>query len=121
MRRTQTATMKRLLRQSDCCELCRSRRNLEVHHIIPISFGGPEDDERNMIVVCHTCHSALTPHGLLTSNGLKNAMVGNNKFKRFQYEFYKTLDEIFSDPDYDPYYASQDIFNCFDKLIDKFA
>ena len=121
MRRMQTALMRRLLKQAECCELCRSRRNLEVHHIIPVSFGGPEDDERNMIVICHTCHSALTPHGLLTSHGLKKAQTGNNVFKRLQYDFYETLNEVFSDKDYDPYYAVQDICDCFDKLIDKYA
>ncbi len=121
MRRTRTSLMKRLLNQTECCELCKSRRNLEVHHIVPVSFGGPEDDERNMIVICHACHSALTPHSLLTSHGLEKARCGNNVFKQFQYDFYKTLNELFSDTDYDPHYSVQDICDCFNKLIDKYA
>lgn len=38
---------------------CRIKSNLEVHHIIPRSQGGP-DDEWNLITLCRECHRAIT-------------------------------------------------------------
>lgn len=61
-----------------CCELCGSRKSLEVHHIIPISFGGP-DTEENMIVVCGKCHFLLTPKSLLTKLGIQQRKKENDK------------------------------------------
>lgn len=37
------------------CEICSEPYGLDVHHIIPRSEGGP-NKERNLIVVCPTCH-----------------------------------------------------------------
>ena len=42
------------------CELCDKRAPEELHHIIPVSLGG-SDDERNLIYICRVCHSLLTP------------------------------------------------------------
>ena len=50
------------------CELCGSRRGLDVHHIIPRVCGGPDLSE-NLIVACAGCHGKLTPKGLLTKYG----------------------------------------------------
>lgn len=42
------------------CELCGSTQALELHHIIPVMFGG-EDSEDNLLLVCTGCHARLTP------------------------------------------------------------
>ena len=73
MKRKQTVIMKQLLHETDKCELCGSRRGLEAHHIIPVSFGGPEDDIDNLIVICVSCHTRLTPKKLLTKKGIEKA------------------------------------------------
>lgn len=38
------------------CKRCCSIKNLEVHHIIPISDGG-DNDFNNLIVLCKSCHN----------------------------------------------------------------
>ena len=38
------------------CQNCGSKEQLDVHHIIPRSRGG-EDDERNLVTLCRTCHN----------------------------------------------------------------
>lgn len=40
----------------------RTDKGLEVHHIIPISEGGPEFDLDNLITLCYDCHH-LGRHG----------------------------------------------------------
>lgn len=71
---------KKLIEEVGKCELCGSKRNLEVHHIIPrcAKFPGLDinlDDEDNLIVVCGACHSRLTPRRMLTKYGIQ-AMSG---------------------------------------------
>jgi hypothetical protein len=49
------------------CKICGSSPSdnehvtLHAHHIIPFSTGGLTDD-KNLITLCHTCHSGLDPH-----------------------------------------------------------
>jgi 5-methylcytosine-specific restriction endonuclease McrA len=42
------------------CEACGGREAVEVHHVLPISFGGPELDHRNFMTLCESpqrlCH-----------------------------------------------------------------
>lgn len=45
-----------LLRDDGKCRLCGSEWNTEVHHIIPKSRGGT-DDERNLITLCQIHHT----------------------------------------------------------------
>jgi len=40
------------------CKECGSKGELHVHHIIPISKGGPEFEESNLITLCKPCHNA---------------------------------------------------------------
>jgi hypothetical protein len=41
------------------CEECGTERpNLQVHHIVPVSAWG-RDDEDNLLVLCKTCHSDM--------------------------------------------------------------
>jgi hypothetical protein len=59
-----------LLRDTRCrVPGCARRRGLEVHHLVPRSWGG-FDEIANLACVCPAHHRLLVPHGLL-------AMVGN--------------------------------------------
>ena len=114
MERKQNRTMLKLRREINNCELCGSSRNLEVHHIIPVVFGGPEDDEENMIVVCKKCHALLTPHRILSKEGIKRAMAPG-AFSDLYREFYETLGEF--EGDFDKF----DMFDLFDDLTNKYS
>lgn len=61
-----------LLKENIRCELCGSRRGLDVHHIIPRCVGG-DDKLDNLIVICSGCHGKLTPKSMLTRIGLHKA------------------------------------------------
>ena len=50
--------LKILERDNWRCQFCGTRSNLQVHHIIYRSHGGP-DDEDNLITVCVTCHEQI--------------------------------------------------------------
>ena len=45
------------------CELCERKNILtpaeEVHHVIPLSKGGSNDEE-NLMALCKSCHSRIT-------------------------------------------------------------
>lgn len=59
-----------LLRDARCgVPGCGRRRGLEVHHLLPRTWGGT-DDISNLAAVCPAHHRLLVPHGLL-------ALVGN--------------------------------------------
>jgi len=58
------------------CELCGSKRGIEVHHIIPrcCAIEGVDLDHiDNLIVVCRSCHSKLTPRSILSQYGTQRA------------------------------------------------
>ena len=38
------------------CMACKSQKELNVHHIFPIAFGGMEFDAENCITLCKECH-----------------------------------------------------------------
>jgi 5-methylcytosine-specific restriction endonuclease McrA len=50
--------LKILERDNWHCQFCGARSDLQVHHIIYRSHGGP-DSENNLITVCVTCHGAI--------------------------------------------------------------
>jgi hypothetical protein len=59
-----------LLRDTHCrIPGCARRRGLQVHHLVPSTWGGP-DEISNLAAVCPAHHRLLIPHGLL-------ALVGN--------------------------------------------
>jgi hypothetical protein len=59
-----------LLRDARCrVPGCARRRGLEVHHLLPRTWGG-DDESANLAAVCPAHHRLLVPHGLL-------ALVGN--------------------------------------------
>ena len=41
-----------------CCDLCSSKVQLQVHHILPVSKGGRNNPE-NLQVLCNCCHLAI--------------------------------------------------------------
>lgn len=77
------------------CELCGSRRNLELHHCIPMVCENEWIDldvEDNWIVVCGSCHSKLTPRKLLTRYGISKVKQRNAESEK-AYSFYTELDK----------------------------
>lgn len=94
------------------CELCGSRRNIEVHHIIPRCLateiiGFNINDEDNLIVVCGSCHSKLTPRRMLSKYGIAKmpCNVGTQASKSLMRKFYKSIEEK------DFYMSSEDWFD----------
>ena len=47
-----------LARDRWTCQMCGSKQQLDVHHIIPRSRAGA-DCERNLITLCRTCHAGI--------------------------------------------------------------
>ena len=47
------------LRQCPQCEHCGTDKQLEVHHIVPLSEGGTNDLD-NLVTLCKACHSRVT-------------------------------------------------------------
>ena len=99
-----TSEHKKFVEEIGRCELCGSRRNLELHHIIPLvcepvdnlnkTTGGINlDIEDNWIVVCCACHSKLTPKKLLTRIGLDRIRRADYK-RRILANFYGYLNDI---------------------------
>lgn len=43
------------------CVICSKKESLEVHHILPLSRGGT-NSKRNLITLCHICHSKRHKH-----------------------------------------------------------
>lgn len=78
MRRTQNDEFKRIrkerIEEIGKCELCGSKRGLQLHHCVPDTCGG-KDTEENLILICAVCHTKLTPNGELTSRGIKNRRI----------------------------------------------
>jgi len=48
-----------LLKEKPCCAVCGATDNLELDHIIAVSFGG-SDDMDNFQLLCHKCHRDKT-------------------------------------------------------------
>lgn len=100
------------------CELCGSKRDLEMHHIVPLSLieDNPyADTQENLLCVCGKCHALLTPRKVLTSIGVRKAINRNSNQKVI--EFYKKLNEITGNGDA---LTVEEILNIFDTIfIDK--
>ena len=78
------------------CELCGSRRDLEMHHIIPLSLieDNPYvDTEENLLCVCSKCHALLTPRKVLTSIGVRKAQKKYNDINSRCLLFYETINK----------------------------
>ena len=53
--------MTKYIKKSDVCSVCFSTGPTEVHHIIPVSLGGP-DSLSNLIELCLDCHAKAHYH-----------------------------------------------------------
>jgi hypothetical protein len=47
---------KLLVESRNTCNICWKSKEVQIHHIIPVEFGG-DNSEDNLIVVCLNCHS----------------------------------------------------------------
>lgn len=47
-----------LVRDDFACQLCGTRRNLQVHHVCFRSQGGTDSPD-NLVTVCQGCHAAI--------------------------------------------------------------
>ena len=61
------------------CFICSSTKNLEHHHIIPLSQGG-ENNTNNVIPLCHSCH--MKAHGKIAIKGKKYKKRGRKKIEK---------------------------------------
>lgn len=46
------------VKRPESCATCGSKKDIELHHIIPLAAGGT-DDYYNLISMCHSCHMKL--------------------------------------------------------------
>jgi len=58
---------------------CGSTNDLEVHHIIPRSSGGP-DEEWNLILLCHYHHDLIT-NGKLSDLDMLKMLINKKDFR----------------------------------------
>jgi len=45
--------------KKDCCEICESKEELHLHHIVPVSWGGALFAPDDVITVCESCHREI--------------------------------------------------------------
>lgn len=75
-----TYEQKKFIDEVGRCELCGSKRNLQLHHVIPRVCENDFldlDVEDNWLCVCGSCHAKLTPKNLLTKYGISKVKVNN--------------------------------------------
>ena len=53
--------MTKSIKKSNVCSVCFSTGPTEIHHIIPVSLGGP-DSLSNLIELCLDCHAKAHNH-----------------------------------------------------------
>ena len=61
-----------------CCA-CGSINGLEVHHLVPKSSGGT-DDEKNLLTICFECHGKV--HGMVRKDIRTLTIAGLSKAKK---------------------------------------
>lgn len=59
IRREQNVIRKTMITSDSVCGKCGSKEDLEIHHMLPVVLGGDNDD-RNLIILCHDCHHQTT-------------------------------------------------------------
>lgn len=55
-----------LSRDNNECQICKTNKILDIHHIIPKSIGGNLFDKNNLITLCRNCH--IKEHNKLRRN-----------------------------------------------------
>lgn len=112
--RIQTSAMRKVLSEHSRCELCGSSRNIEAHHIIPISLGGADCVE-NILAVCEKCHVLLTPKSMLTKKGIDNIQVNNFAIMVKNAVYDKIIQE---EEEYGSALSFSDVLDVFDGVIE---
>lgn len=84
-----TGEQKKFVDELGRCEFCGSKRNLQLHHAIPMVCENEFinlDIEDNWLCVCGACHAKLTPKNLLVKYGISKTKMNNEKIlKRFNF------------------------------------
>lgn len=62
------------------CAICNSQENIEIHHLLPISKGG-NNDESNLLLLCGCCHAAVHGNTYNSDNYRKNISIDYEKAK----------------------------------------
>ena len=94
-----TKEQKKFIDEIGRCELCGSRRNLQLHHIIPMVCENEFIDldiEDNWLCVCGSCHAKLTPKNILVKYGISKVKENNKKIlkrTKFLKAVYAELDD----------------------------
>lgn len=60
------------------CRSCRSRDNLQAHHLVFRSKGG-EDTMSNLALICQACHAEIHSHNLLVRSENGEPEIDGNK------------------------------------------
>ena len=79
-------------KSNNSCMKCKTKKGLEIHHVIPINNGGIDSSE-NMIILCKLCHR----------------MIHKNKNDKELYNEEKTYKSFQSHSISSKHYFSQDI------------
>ena len=61
VRKEQAKLVKIIITDNSVCGKCGSKEDLEIHHLMPVIFGGG-NDERNLIILCKNCHQKATDY-----------------------------------------------------------
>jgi 5-methylcytosine-specific restriction endonuclease McrA len=77
---SKTQKRKLIKNQHGKCFMCAGCKNLEPHHIIPVSEGG-ETTIKNGIAVCRPCHVEIHRHKLTIYYSMIEKLMMENKPK----------------------------------------
>lgn len=76
------------------CAICGTSGNLEVHHIVPISKGGSNEEE-NLAVLCPRCNQKISNKVIaIIDNQFKITQFGGDGKRRIQLERKNIGDEV---------------------------
>lgn len=59
IRNEQNVIRQTIITPESCCSHCGSKENLEIHHLMPIIFGG-DNNEFDLSILCNDCHKKFT-------------------------------------------------------------
>lgn len=66
-----------LTRDGYSCQICKANvRGLEIHHIVPVKFGGKHNQE-NLITLCKSCHRCVETNHVGFSCRARLWKIGN--------------------------------------------
>lgn len=109
------------------CQICRSKKDIQIHHIIKQKNGG-NNNEDNLVTLCSSCHRHIEigdiPHAveLCFENVKKQYLINDTKKNRSQTtieELKKELVSIFKKIEYENTGDYNHILTKIDNVIDK--